>query len=165
MKQAITTSTIFKAILAFTILFAAFLSVAIIYNKVYKLKNQTISIIEKYEGVTTKSLSIINNYLRNSGYDTTGNCEIGDYGVSDLNKTTYEKVASNKKEYYYCLSYYCSSKGCKISDKKSPNGNTILYKTRLFFKFNLPIFGELTTFNISGETKEIKLYDESQKIK
>lgn len=164
MKQAVTTSTIFKAILAFTILFAAFLSVAIIYNKVYKLKNQTISIIEKYEGVTTKSLGIINNYLRNSGYDTKGNCDGYDYGVSDLNKTKYETVSS-KKEYYYCLSYYCSQKGCKISDKKVPNGNLIFYKTRLFFKFNLPIFGELTTFNISGETKGIKLYDESQKIK
>ena len=164
MKQAITTSTIFKAILAFTLLFAAFLSVAIIYNKVYKLKNQTISVIEKYEGVTTKSLGIINNYLRNSGYDTKGNCDGYDYGVSDLNKAKYEAVSS-KKEYYYCLSYYCAKKGCKISDKNTPNGNLIFYKTRLFFKFNLPIFGELTTFNISGETKEIKLYDESQKIK
>lgn len=164
MKQAITTSTIFKAILAFTILFAAFLSVAIIYNKVYKLKNQTISIIEKYEGVSTKSLGIINNYLRNSGYDTTGNCEIGDYGVNDLNKTSYEKVTSTSDEYYYCLNYYCSKKSCKINDTNAPNGNLIFYKTRLFFKFNLPIIGELTTFNISGETKEIKLYDEKQKI-
>ena len=74
MKQATTTSTMFKAILAFTILFAAFLAIAIVYNKAYKMKNEIISIAEKYEGFNPTAVRIVNNYLKNNGYRTTGNC-------------------------------------------------------------------------------------------
>ena len=139
MKETIATTTIFKAILAFTILFSGFLAVAITYNRVYKLKNETISIIEKYEGISSKSIKIINNYLSNSGYDTLGNCEEREYGVADLSNDDYELAVENKK-YYYCLNYYCKTDRCKIDDPKTPNGNEIFYNTKLFFKFNLPFF-------------------------
>ena len=39
MKSTVTTSETFKYILVFTFLFAAFLALAITYNRVYKLKN------------------------------------------------------------------------------------------------------------------------------
>ena len=68
MKETVSTMTLFKIIIVFTFLFAAFLSVAILYNKVYKLKNQTISIIEKYEGVTDKSTPIIISFLNSTNY-------------------------------------------------------------------------------------------------
>ena len=48
MKNAVTTSEIFKYILLFTFLFAAFLALAITYNRVFKIKNEAISILEKY---------------------------------------------------------------------------------------------------------------------
>lgn len=159
MKQSTTTTTMFKAILAFTILFAAFLAVAITYNRVYKLKNETISILEKYEGVSKKSLNIINNYLINSGYETLGKCEEGEYGVKDLDSYEYELAKSNEK-YYYCLSYYCDNRMCRINS----NNNKIVYNVKFFFKFNLPYFGDLFTFKITGETKSIKLYSENQKL-
>ena len=66
MKHTVTTSSVFKYILVFTFIFAAFLALAITYNRVYKLKNQSISIIEKYEGIVKgkKSLGLVNNYLK-----------------------------------------------------------------------------------------------------
>jgi len=158
MKQAVGTTTVFKLVLAFTLLFSAFLAVAITYNKAYKLKNETISILEKYEGVNKKSLKIINNYLHNSGYNTRGSCDVGEYGVKDLNKEAYE-LAKNNERYYYCINYYCTTRSCKV------NGNEdIFYKVKLFFDFNLPFFGELTTFKITGDTKAIKLYTRYQKL-
>lgn len=157
MKQAVATTTVFKAVLAFTILFSAFLAVAITYNKVYKLKNETISILEKYEGVNDISIKIINNYLYNSGYNTKGNCEAGEYGVVDLKNNTYE-LAQNNKQYYYCLNYFCTEDICKL------NKNEIFYKTKLFFKFNIPFLGELAVFKITGDTKGIKYYDVNQKL-
>lgn len=163
MKQTMTTTTLFKAILAFTILFAGFLAVAINYNRVYKLKNETISILEKYEGVSTKSLGIINNYLNKGAYNTKGNCETGEYGVEDLGNAKYELAKTNKK-YYYCINYYCKNKGCKIKDSDNISNNEIFYQVRVFFKFNLPYLEDLLTFKITGETKAIKLYTESQKL-
>ena len=158
MREATGTTTSMKMAFAFTILFAAFLAIAITYNKAFKLKNEALSILEKYEGVTEKSLGIINNYLKNNGYRTKGGCTSDEFGVDSLDVSSYEKPANGKK-YYYCISYYCNS-NCKIN-----GDNKIYYKFRLFFKFNLPFLGELTTYNINGETKPIKLYNGSQKLK
>ena len=151
MREATGTTTTMKMALAFTILFSAFLAIAITYNKAFKLKNETLSILEKYEDEKKKSLGIINNYLKNNGYNTKGKCKDGEFGVDDLNLNVYES-ASSGKNYYYCLSNYTKN-------------NRIYYKFNLFFKFNLPFLGDITTFNINGETKPIKLYSDNQKLK
>ena len=151
MREASASSTIFRLILAFTVLFAGFLSVAIVYNRAYRLKNGSLAIIEKYEGINKTSLKIINNYLQSSGYTTKGKCESEEFGVKNLDIEEYEKVDTNK-EYYYCLSY-------------TTNNNQIFYKIKLFFKFNLPIIGDLTTFKIVGDTKSIKYYSCKQELR
>ena len=163
MRETVGTTIMFKIVLGFTLLFAAFLAVAVTYNKVFRLKNETLSILEKYEGINDNSFRIINNYLSNSGYDIKGKCDEGEYGISDLNTNNYELADSNK-DYYYCLSYYCQGNSCKINDESQPNGNLIYYSVKIFFKFNIPLIGELATFNITGDTKGIKLYRESQKL-
>lgn len=160
MKESVATSYSFKMVLIFTFLFAAFLALAITYNKVFKVKNETISILEKYEGVTEKSLGIVNNYLKNSGYTEKGSCETNEFGVKSLDNPKYEKANANEK-YYYCLSYYCKNvKSCKLTKDER-----IFYDIKLFFKFNLPYVGDLITFDITGETKEIKYYKINQKLK
>ena len=157
MRQAVSTSTIFKAILAFTFLFSGFLAIAIVYNKAYKMKNEAISILEKYEGTNDTSIKIINNYLKNNGYSTKGKCNsANEYGIKDLNDNSFEKAQGNT-EYYYCISYNCTNDVCNIN-----SGGKIYYHYRLFFKFNLPFFGELFTFDVTGESKGIKLYSDKQ---
>lgn len=155
MKNALTTSEIFKYILLFTFLFAAFLALAITYNRVFKQKNEIISIMEKYEGISTTSLNIINNYLKTTGYSIKGQCEVNEYGIKDLDNNIYEKVTNTKEKYYYCL-----------SDKllKNDNSDKIYYDIKLFFKFNLPFVGDLFTFKIAGETKGIKYYSTKQRL-
>lgn len=155
MKNALTTSEIFKYILLFTFLFAAFLALAITYNRVFKQKNEIISIIEKYENVSS-SLNIINKYLKTTGYSAEGQCVIGEYGIKDLDNNTYEKVIDTKEKYYYCL-----------SDRllKNNNSDKIYYNIKLFFKFNLPFIGDLFTFKITGETKAIKYYSAKQRLR
>lgn len=155
MKTTVTTTQTFKYILLFTFLFVAFLTLAITYNQVFKQKNEIISIIEKYEGIRSKSLKIINNYLLVSNYQTTGECQVGDYGIKDLNSIDYEIVNNSKDKYLYCL-----------SDKvvKNENGDKIYYNIKLFYKFNLPFIGELFTFKITGETKAIKYYSDEQRL-
>ncbi len=159
MREASGTTTTMKMALAFTILFSAFLAIAITYNKAFKIKNESLTILEKYEGVSNTSINILNNYLKNNGYNSKGRCKENEFGIASLDNDYYEKVNSNT-DYYYCLSYNCSNNTCKIT-----NNNQIYYRFKLFFKFNLPFLGDLTTFNIDGETKAIKLYNESQKLK
>ena len=150
MKDTAASSTIFKIVLAFTFIFAAFLSVAIVYNRAFRLKNGSLAIIEKYEGNVNKSVQLINNYLKNSGYKTKGKCDSGEYGVTNLDNTTLS--AGSKSNSYYCLSQECSSKTCK-------------YYIKLFFKFELPFIGEIFTYKVTGKSKNINYYNNQQKLK
>lgn len=161
MKQMVGTTTLFKLVLAFTFLFSCFLVLAILYNKIYKMKNEALLIFEKYEGVTSKSIEIVNNYFYNNGYQTKGYCDVGEIGIGDLNSTRMD-LSDGRTKYYYCLSYTCSTGDSCLIYK---DGRTkITYKLKMFFKFNLPFLGELElfTFKITGETKGIKLYGLNQ---
>ena len=160
MRQSVGATTTFKAALIFTLIFAGFLSLAITYNRAFKLKNESLDIIEKYEGISNKgayrkAVNIINNYLDLSGYRSKGYCDTKkhEYGVTDLKNGTLEKAEENVL-YYYCI----SSKG----KTDSPDGKQIYYNFKLFFKFNLPVFGELMNFKVSGKTKGIRLYSPDQ---
>ena len=154
MREGISLTTIFRAIIIFTFLFTIFIALAISYNKAYKIKNETLSIIEKYEGITDKSLQIINNYLDKSGYNIKNSCQDGEFGVASLDSVILDEVSASSanRNYYYCLS-------------ETLEGNKIHYNIRIFYKFNLPYIGDLLTFSINGETKDIKYYDEMQRLK
>ena len=67
MRQAIGSTWILQLVIVFILIFVAFLALSINYTKAYKIKNELLSIIEKYEGVNSGengSISIINNYLK-----------------------------------------------------------------------------------------------------
>ena len=152
MRQSIGTTTMFQAALAFTFIFAAFISLAITYNKVFKAKNEVLSIIEKYEGINQTSIELINNYLKNTGYREKNKCVVdNEFGIKNFDSLMPEE-ANNNEKYYYCLS-------------SELNGNFVNYNVKLFYKFNLPILGVLITFNITGQTKSIKYYSKDQILK
>lgn len=159
MREGISLTTLFKALIAFTVIFAAFVSLAVVYNKAYRLKNETLTILEKYEGISETSLKIINNYLEKSGYVTKGSCKSGEYGNKNLSSTTLEKVTNSDKIYYYCISEKCTNGACTVS-----GDNKIYFNFKLFFRFSLPFFEDLLTFPISGETKKIKFFTLDQRL-
>ncbi len=140
MRESIGTTWTFGLVLTFILLFSAFLSLAINYSRVFKVKNETLSILEKYEGYTQTSREIINKYLKYSGYNGTGSCPTGYTGESSLDNTGKTMPKSNNNKYAYCI-------------KKNENQYDII----LFFNFNLPIFGQLGGFNIAGQTKQINI--------
>lgn len=140
MRQAIGSTEIFKYVLIFTLIFVTFVTLAISYNKIIKCKNEVINIIEKYEA-SNDSLVIINNYLTNRGYNTKGKCD-SDYKGVDISDD------NNNQEHNYCL-------------RRNNDGEYVTYDVVLFYKFNLPVLGDLMTFEITGKTDNIiKLKDE-----
>lgn len=138
MRETIGTTWTFQLMIVFILIFACFLSLVISYSKAYAIKNESLSIIEKYEGVRDTSAEIINNFLKENSYRTKGNCPDGWIGAENL-EGTYQLVSSGQ-QYYYCFQEVPSQK------------NGIYYNIRFFYKFNLPIIGDITTFRIDGST-------------
>ena len=150
MRTAIGGTWVSQLIIIFMFIFVAYLALSINYSKAFRVKNETLTFIEKKEGITKESIKYINSYLKNSGYDSKGTCEdMGEnvYGVSDLNSAKFSLVKNFKTEYYYCISKY-KEPAVNFKNKAS-------YEVRLFFKFNLPVLGDLSIINVDGQTKDV----------
>lgn len=157
MREAIGGTWLTQLIIVFMLVFVAFLALTLNYTKAFKMKNEVLTIIEKYEGLTTGdkgSIAIINNYLQSNGYSATKACPKGSYGVENLNRSTIEKVTNNKK-YYYCVS--------KVKQPLKNNDQNVYYRINTFFYFNLPVLGNLFTFDINGTTANVA-YPANDKI-
>ncbi len=135
-------------VVTFMLIFVSFLSLTLSYNKIFKIKNEALSFIEKYEGLKdgpSGSIQLINNYLTYNNYSTMHYCEVGDYGSKNLSSTNLEKVVNNREKYYYCVGKVRSSSA----------SNHAKYHVKFFYKFNLPVIGDLITFDVSGQTIDI----------
>lgn len=150
MRESTGSTFIFGLVIAFTLIFAGFLVLALSYSKAFKLKNEVTSMIEKYEGITIKdkrynmgSVEIINNYLTASGYRTKGHCEEGEFGSLSLEDHTLVETIQDE-EYYYCIKIKTNNDTCKS-----------LFTVTIFYDFNLPVFGQLREYSIAGQTNEI----------
>ena len=152
MREAVGTTWIFQLVIIFTLIFVSFLALSINYSRAFRIKNEILTIMEKYEGVGDQeghSVSIINNYLRNNAYGVKGACREGEYGALSLNDNILEYVSAggSNNRYYYCVK--------PIPTYTVAKQNQFRFNIRVFFKFNLPVIGELMTFSIDGTTMDI----------
>lgn len=157
MRESVGNTWLFSLVVTFIFLFACFLCLAISYSKAFRVKNEIVSITEKYEGVNINSRQVINSYLLSNGYKTMGVCPKSTdsekwYGEDDLNNTAgtgkdeeYETDGTSK--YYYCY---------QIVENTKTKANDIYYNYIVFYKFTLPVLGDITTFRITGKTINIK---------
>ncbi len=144
MNNSIGTTWVMGLMVTFIFLFSAFLILAINYSDVFRLRNETLTILEKYEGYTGQSRLIIDNLLQTNAYKTKSDCEETEYGVTLLDGTS---GSIGAEDAFYCIR--------RIDDNKAHE----YYEIKLFYKFNLPVIGEILTFPITGETKDITFYD------
>ncbi len=156
MRESISESWTLQIVAAFILLFVAFLALMISYSKCFKTKNEVITIAEKYRGFTDKSVPIINGYLNNSNYKGAGKCENktlsveeGSYGMP-VNGTTLEEINEDTM-YRYCI-YRRISDNTKDWDK---TGTLVTYEVVMFYSFYLPAFGNIATFQVTGNTVEL----------
>ena len=152
MRETIGTTWIFQLVIAFILIFSSYLPIMTKYATAFKSKNEVVSIIEKYEGLTSgnlKGIGIINNYLSATGYHSTGACDPGYYGavnLEDSSPSAFEYVDNdNNKRYYYCVEKVTFT-GTKVKS---------YYNVVLFFNLDLPVLGELFTFRATGSTTEL----------
>lgn len=138
MREVSGSTWVFQIMIIFILIFACFLCLVINYSKAYQVKNEMLSIIEEYEGVSSTSEEIINNYLQGNAYLAVGECPAEWYGVR-LSDGGYEE-ADGQTKYNYCFIEY-----------QNPN-KQVYYEIIVFYKFNLPFFGDLMTFRVNGVT-------------
>ena len=146
MREAVGTTWIFQLVIVFILIFAAYLALTINYSKAFKVKDEALTIIEKYEGISSEAIRTVNNYLISSAYRETGSCPSGYRGIKDLNSTSLTDVTPNGK-YYWCV--------YKITGYNTTYPKKSYYKVRMFFKFNLPVLGNMAVYNVDGQTYEM----------
>ena len=138
MRESIGGAWILGIVMTFIVLFASFLAISINYAKAFKVKNNVVDLIEKNEGMTDNAVSDIYGYLQSQGYILKGKCSAGYKGFDKNGDTTTDAL--------YCV---------KKNDVNDTAINKAYYSIEVFFRLDLPIFGELFTFKVSGETMSI----------
>ena len=166
MRETIAGIWLYGIIFAFILMFAGYLAVSVKYSEAFKIKNDMLWIIESHNGLGFNNSPIestfhpgkmlnghfggmngVNAYLEGAHYNAKGYCPNDKgtdwYGVKSISyeKKSVEK-ADKKKKYYWCFK------------KNKANGGTY-YSIRIFYKFNLPVVGDLVTFSIDGTSVPI----------
>ncbi len=149
MRQTIGGTWILQLMILFMLIFVGFIVLTLNYSKSIRVKNEVISMVEKYEGLNEQSIKLINTFLETSGYVATGNCssDTGVYGARDLTLSKLEP-AESKTKYYYCVKKY---RGANI---------TRYYQITVFYKFNLPVIGSTSSFAVKGTTSNFVANDD-----
>ena len=154
MRESVGGAWIYGLVLGFVLLFTSFIALAINYNKVFKVKNEVLSMIEKYNGVNEVNKGIINNYLNNSGYSMTN--------ITCSNYSGEEGLKSGETGSGY-INYQKDIMGinppqqdmCIRRVKRGDSGNVYAYDIILFYDLDVPIIGDIFKFKVTGRTQDI----------
>ena len=143
MRESIGGAWILGIVMTFIVLFASFLAISINYSKAFKVKNNVVDLIEKHEGMNEDAAEAIWGYLQSQGYILKDNCKDSKALGFDKNNTTSDKAL-------YCV------KRNKVDDTAL---DKTYYSVEVFFRLDLPIFGDIFTFSVTGETMSIYFAD------
>ena len=106
MRESIGGTWIFGIVVTFIVLFSSYLAISVNYSKAFHVKNEIVSIIEKYEGFNNASKNAIDTYVKGYGYGVRGSCSGNERGVDESNGrfkycvSCVTKVDSLTKTYY-----------------------------------------------------------------
>ena len=150
MRNSIGGLWLFSIVITFMMILIAFVAISINYSNAYKLKTAMITKLEEYDVFTPSSVEKLNGLISANGYRQKGNCP----------------EPKDKKEKYFGVIPGETPKSsptkpqsyCVYRTKRSASGGSedkYYYTITIFFGFNLPVFGDIYTFRVSGETGEI----------
>lgn len=145
MREAIGGTWLFTIVILFVMLFTGYLCLAVNYSRAYNVKNGIVDIIERQNGYNDIAKAEIDEYLQDVGYKTLGKCDDGFTGNL------------NDKGYGYGESYYCYRSINIEADSTYQNDSAtgVYYQVQVFFRIDLPIFRDLFTFRVTGDSKQL----------
>ena len=149
MRESVGGAWVYGLVLTFVLMFTAFIALAINYNKVFRVKNDVLSFIEKYNGVNSENFELINDYLKTSGYSMSG-IDCNNYSVEDQTNSTssyvefHDKFIPNEK-----------NNNQNMCIRRIANGDIDNYEIILFFDLKIPVIGDIFKFKVTGKTEDI----------
>jgi len=147
MREAIGGTWLFGLVLTFIVFFASFLAVSINYSKAFHVKNNIVDLIGKYEGNNCNSRKKIGEYLYDVGYLVNGRCDPGYSAYNTNGEWLGTSTEVDKIKGYFCIKDEDNSASAVVEKK--------YYRVVTFFKLDLPLVEDFTTFKIKGETEAI----------
>jgi len=154
MREAIGGISIFQIFIVFILLFTGYVCLSINYSKAYSVKNELLTIIKNQGGVCTTEDSnsvlcenfqhLINNYLQQSGYRSTGKCDNDWEGF----KRDGTHVARGENA-AFCV------RGINIADSEGQLPTAVYYEVKVFYQIDIPIFRQVFNFSVKGETSRV----------
>ena len=146
-RESINGAWLFGIIITFMAILIAYISISINYSKAYEMKTKMVTVLEEYNGLNPLSVDHINQIARSYGYRKSNGCRADNgetvYGIRDgvprRNPTEPQNICVTREE-----------KDGDFYDEKK-----YYYNLEVFFGFDLPLFGNLFTFRVAGETNAI----------
>lgn len=149
MRTSIGSTWVFGLIVIFILIFTAYLAVTVNYSKAFDVKNGVLDIIEEEEGLTSRettddlgAIQKIDAYLSGAGYNSYGFCPTDYVGYNPMTNT-----GGRGTKYRYCVQ--------KVNTYDDIEIQKSYYNVVMFFRLDLPMFENLFTFRVTGETTEI----------
>lgn len=161
MRESIGSVSIFAIVITFIMLITAYLAISVNYAKAFRIKNHIINMIEEYHGEVNNAefKDKVALYLTSQGYTANKKCpsssvltdnNLDTVGVNWNGPIVDDGFAPGNGNSFYCI-YELEMDGNRgiddIDDKR------YYYKVITFFKFDIPVIGNLAIFNVSGDTK------------
>lgn len=165
MRNSIAGTWFFGLVIVFFVIFIAFFAVTINYHNAVTNKSKVLSAIEQANGFNDDARASIAKIL--SGYRAKGFCLDKPnhmiYGVNlEGDKPTAGRFVGEapEGEYSYCI-YYDQSRIAR-KDSALDSDDYAYISVDVFLNFNLPVFGDIVDFRISGTTT--RLYKPTVKV-
>lgn len=150
MRESIGGAMMLRIILIVIVLFFIFLCISANYARAFRVKNGVINIIEQYQGVNSKSIPRIENYVKQMGYS----CKSSEYSTVTNYILKDKDTGSNLKG-----EYLGSERGIPIegTDNNShPLVKDRIYNIQVCVNWNFPFLDLNGTWTINGRTDIIK---------
>lgn len=160
MRDSINGLWLFGIVMTLMVFLIAFVAISLNYSRAFRMKSEMVNVIEQYNGINGNTINKLDAITSSYGYRTTKKCRDMDgtmiIGIKDGYVTKNPKDAQE-----YCIyrtEYTGSCNSAYECDTK------YIYNVDVFFTINLPLFGNIFTYTVSGETKQI-LYPEESYLK
>lgn len=149
MKDAIGSYFNLTLLFVFVLLVTGFIALSINYTKAYRVKNNVLTYLEKYEGNTSNEemLETINSYIKSVGY-----------------KTSDEYMTAAKNEGYTCPTLKGQEQGwCYKKHKNAVKRDEFNIEIVVFINLDIPIINKVFTnvkfFWMTGSTNSIPILE------
>ena len=145
MREAIGGTWLFQIVIVLILFFVGYLCLSVNHSKAFNVKNSIINAIEIEEGIdlanpeNDPAIKKIVEYIKNSAYRTTGNCPTDYTGINRDGKIDSRSSA-------ICIK---KEQASNYSDLPEMN----YYRIIVFYKLDLPIFNNVFSFQVTGDTK------------